>query len=35
LLDSTRMLELGWRPAKEFEEGLVNTYQWFLENAAN
>lgn len=35
LLDSTRMLELGWRPAKKFEEGLVNTYQWFLENAAN
>lgn len=35
LLDSSRILNLGWRPAKEFEEGLVNTYQWFLENAAN
>lgn len=35
LLDSSRMLNLGWRPAKEFEEGLGTTYQWFLENAAN
>lgn len=35
LLDSSRMFNLGWRPTREFEEGLVSTYKWFLENAAN
>jgi|SRR3989344_4859253 len=34
LLDSTRLQALGWRPAIELREGLENTYEWYLSNAA-
>ena len=32
LLDATMMKELGWTPSIMLEEGLKNTYQWYLEN---
>ena len=31
LLDSSRLLEFGWRPAVDFESGLKSTYQWYLD----
>ena len=34
LLDSTKILELGWRPEIELNQGLVDTYKWFRENIA-
>ena len=34
LLDSGRINALGWRATKDFEEGLNETYQWYLANAA-
>ena len=34
LLDSTKILELGWRPEIELNQGLVDTYEWFTENIA-
>jgi len=33
LLDSSRITSLGWKPVVNFEEGLRNTYQWYLENS--
>ena len=30
LLDSSRMLAMGWRPRVELSEGLRETYRWFL-----
>jgi GDP-L-fucose synthase len=35
LLDSSRLLGLGWRPVVDFEEGLRSTYQWYLDNELN
>ena len=32
LLDATMMKELGWTPSIMLEDGLKNTYQWYLEN---
>lgn len=32
LLDSSRIRELGWRPRIELEEGLRNTYDWYIKN---
>lgn len=32
LLDTTRLTGLGWRPSISLEEGIAQTYQWFLEN---
>ena len=32
LLDSTKILELGWRPEIGLNQGLVDTYKWFEEN---
>lgn len=32
LLDSSRLLAFGWRPSVDFEEGLKDTYQWYLEH---
>lgn len=32
LLDSSRFLELGWKPKVKFEDGLAVTYQWYKEN---
>ncbi|MEQ8262155.1 GDP-L-fucose synthase [Pseudohaliea sp.] len=31
LLDVSRLRTLGWAPSISLEEGLANTYQWFLE----
>jgi len=35
LLDSSRILELGWKPTITLEEGIKNTYKWFIENYDN
>ena len=32
LLDVSRLNTLGWKPSFNFEDGLYNTYQWFLNN---
>jgi GDP-L-fucose synthase len=32
LLDSSRILKLGWKPEHSLESGLSETYKWFLEN---
>jgi len=32
LLDSTRARELGWKPKTSFENGLTQTYSWYLKN---
>jgi GDP-L-fucose synthase len=34
LMDSTRLLQTGWRPRLSLDEGLRSTYRWFQENAA-
>jgi GDP-L-fucose synthase len=31
LLDSARILELGWKPNISLENGIASTYTWFLE----
>jgi GDP-L-fucose synthase len=31
LLDSSRILKLGWQPTMDFEQGLTETYADFLE----
>ena len=35
LLDSSQILELGWKPEHSLENGLIETYKWFLENIEN
>ena len=32
LLDSSRMLNLGWSPEYSLESGISETYSWFLSN---
>lgn len=32
LLDSSRILQLGWKPMIPLEEGVRSTYEWLLEN---
>jgi GDP-L-fucose synthase len=32
LLDVTKLRELGWKPTIALEEGIRQTYQWYLEN---
>ncbi len=32
LLDSSRLRAFGWQPAVDFEGGLRDTYQWYLDN---
>ena len=32
LLDSTKLFKLGWEPKINLEDGLQNTYKWYLEN---
>lgn len=32
LLDISRLNGLGWRAAKSLEEGIAETYQWFINN---
>ena len=31
-IDSTALLELGWAPTVEWEEGLRRTYEWYKGN---
>jgi len=35
LLDSSRLSAFGWQPVVDFEDGLKDTYQWYLDNALN
>ena len=32
LMDVSKMSELGWQYSTELEEGIEQTYAWFLEN---
>ena len=32
LLDSSIIFSLGWKPQIKLDEGLKNTYSWYLEN---
>jgi GDP-L-fucose synthase len=32
LLDSSRFLELGWRPFTDMETGIKKTYEWYVNN---
>ena len=32
LMDSSKIRELGWEPYTSLEEGIKNTYNWFVEN---
>ena len=32
LMDSSRLKNMGWKPQVGLHEGLIDTYQWFLEN---
>ena len=34
LMDSSRLLAMGWRPQVTLDQGLSSTYEWFLENVA-
>jgi dTDP-glucose 4,6-dehydratase len=33
-VDTTKIQELGWSPAHEFESGLAETVQWYRDNEA-
>jgi len=32
LMDSSKLMDFGWKPQINLEEGLESTYNWFLEN---
>ncbi|GAB2267482.1 Germin-like protein sub 1 member 20 [Dionaea muscipula] len=32
LMDSSKLMELGWKPQISLRDGLVDTYKWYLEN---
>jgi len=34
LMDSSRILALGWKPEIELEAGIAGAYRWFLDNKA-
>ncbi len=34
LLDVSKMTDLGWTASIELEEGIVSTYQWYMDNHA-
>lgn len=34
LMDSSKLASLGWEPKISLNEGLTNTYKWYLENVA-
>jgi GDP-L-fucose synthase len=35
LLDVSRIEALGWKAQISLEDGIRNTYEWFLKNSAN
>ncbi|WP_413203748.1 GDP-L-fucose synthase [Rhodospirillum sp. A1_3_36] len=35
LMDSSRLLSMGWKPSTNLEDGLAKTYQWFVEQEAH
>jgi len=35
LMDVSRLQELGWKASIGLEQGLLETYKWFLENHAH
>ncbi len=35
LMDSSKMMQLGWRPTYNLKTGIANTYSWFLENQSD
>ena len=35
LIDSSKIIQLGWRPSYNLKSGIANTYSWFLENQAH
>jgi len=35
LMDSSKMIQLGWRPSYNLKTGIANTYSWFLKNQSN
>lgn len=35
LMDSTKLMEIGWEPIIGLQEGIKETYQWFLEHQEN
>ena len=35
LMDVSRLKDLGWQYAISLEDGLAQSYQWFLENQDN
>ena len=32
LLDSSKIFKLGWKPETSIDEGLQNSYRWYLES---
>ena len=35
LLDSSKIIQLGWQPKYDLKKGISSTYSWFLENQNN
>jgi GDP-L-fucose synthase len=35
LLDSSRFLQLGWRPVTDIKKGIKTTYEWYVNNLQN
>jgi GDP-L-fucose synthase len=35
ILDSFRLYRMGWSPQWELREGIVNAYEWFVDNNAS
>ena len=33
LLDVSKMRGMGWKPSVSLEQGILATYEWFLQNA--
>jgi GDP-L-fucose synthase len=34
LLDATRLMDVGWKPAVDFEDGIRRTWEWYREQRA-
>ena len=32
LLDISRLINLGWEPSHDLQEGIKKSYEWYLEN---